>query len=565
VSGRNRYFMSTARAERGPARFGRPFLLAILLLTALCGDARAEAGLTLAPRLESKGSAFELLATAKGNTLTLYLDDVKTNEPVAGAQFEIEAGDGTIELAEAAPGVYRGQADWLTRPGSVDVVITVKAGARSDLLGGTLKIAEPVAALGGLVKDWGLRFVFLAGFVVGVVSLWLLRRLLRPRPPVAVPALIALLVTSAIAGPALAMPAGPGHSHGPDDVSVEVAPDNLPADSPRRLPDGSLFVPKPAQRVLAIRTILTAISEMPVTNRVFGRIIPDPTASGRVQAGIPGKIDPADGKMFIVGQHVERGQVVSSIVPIINPVDNANIAQQIGQIDGELRQIGDMLEQASKGEIPPLTPRQVETMRLDMMSLRQRRQGISLVMNDRDTLRIDLRAPSTGLIAISNVVAGQIVEAKDILFEVIDPDRLWVEAAAFDMNVVNNIAGATAVVDTGGTYELTYVGRAPRRRQQAIPVNFKINKPDATLTVGSPVNVFIRGRDKQTGIVLPQRAITTTASGQPIVFEHVSAEKFVPILVRTEAVDGENAIVQAGLEPGRRIVVDGAGLLGQVR
>jgi cobalt-zinc-cadmium efflux system membrane fusion protein len=550
-------------------RFGAPILLALMLtLPALSGTARAQTNQQLAPRVESKGSFFELLGTVTGNALTLYLDDVNTNEPVPGAEFEIEAGDETLDVKETSPGVYWGQADWLTKPGSVDMVFTVKAGDHDDLLGGTVKIPAPPAQLGLLVQEWGMKLVFLAGFLAGIVVLGLLRRLLRPRtavPPKSVPAVIALFAATALAGNAGAMPAGPGHSHGPDDVSVEVAPDNLPADSPRRLPDGALFVPKPAQRVLAIRTVVTAIAEMPVTNRVFGRIIPDPTASGRVQAGIPGKIDPGDIGMFVVGQHVERGQVVSSIVPIINPVDNANIQQQIGQIDGELRQIGDMLEQAAKGEIAPLTPRQVETMRLDMMSLRQRRAGISLVMNDRDTLRIQLRAPSTGLIAISNVVAGQIVEAKDILFEVIDPNRLWVEAAAFDMNVVNNIEGATAVIDTGGTYELTYVGRAPRRRQQAIPVNFKIDKPDAALTVGSPVNVFIRSKDKQTGILLPQRAITTTASGQAIVFEHVSPEKFIPVLVRSEAVDGENAIIQSGLAPGMRVVVDGAGLLGQVR
>jgi membrane fusion protein, heavy metal efflux system len=563
--------MMAASIKRGLRRFAGSILIAcILLVPALCGPAEAQGTQTLAPRIDAKGSLFELLGTVTGNALTIYLDDFNTDEPIAGAEFDVEAGDETLDLKETSPGIYWGQADWLTKPGSVDFVFTVKAGGRDDLLGGTLKIPAPPAALNGLVEQWGVKIVFLAGFLAGIVVLWLLRRLLRPRPRATVPAktvpaVIALLAAAGLAGSASAMPAGPGHSHGPDDVSVEVAPDNLPADSPRRLPDGSLFVPKPAQRVLAIRTIVTSIAEMPVTNRVFGRIIPDPTASGRVQAGIPGKIDPGDVGMFVVGQHVERGQVVSSIVPIINPVDNANIQQQIGQIDGELRQIGDMLEQAAKGEIAPLTPRQVETMRLDMMSLRQRRAGISLVMNDRDTLRIQLRAPSTGLIAISNVVAGQIVEAKDILFEVIDPNHLWVEAAAFDMNVVNNIEGATAVIDTGGTYELTYVGRAPRRRQQAIPVNFKIDKPDAALTVGSPVNVFIRSKDKQTGIVLPQRAITTTASGQAIVFEHVSPEKFIPVLVRTEAVDGENAIVQSGLAPGMRVVVDGAGLLGQVR
>src|SRR6185503_18442305 len=214
-------------------------------------------------------------------------------------------------------------------------------------------------------------------------------------------------------------------------------------------------------------------------------------------------------------------------VPILNPIDNANIQQQLSQIDGELRQLTGTAEQAAAGEIAPLSQRELQTMKLDLMSLRQRREGISLVMNDRESLRIPLRSPATGVIAISNVLAGQIVEAKDILFEVIDPKRIWVEAAAFDMDVVNNLAGAIAVTDAGKTYQLSYIGRAPRLRQQAIPLNFKIENPDGALTVGSPANVFIQGRSKRSAVVLPQRAITTTASGQSIVFEHVSPEHFV--------------------------------------
>jgi multidrug efflux pump subunit AcrA (membrane-fusion protein) len=186
-------------------------------------------------------------------------------------------------------------------------------------------------------------------------------------------------------------------------------------------------------------------------------------------------------------------------------------------------------------------------------------------MNDRESLRIPLRSPSTGVIAISNVLAGQIVESKDILFEVIDPNRIWVEAAAFDMDVVNNLAGAIAVTDAGKTYQLTYIGRAPRLRQQAIPLNFRIENPDTSLTVGSPANVFIKGHNTRTAVVLPQRAITTTASGQSIVFEHVSPEHFIPVLIRSEDVDGTNSVILAGLQPGMRVVIDGAGLLGQIR
>jgi multidrug efflux pump subunit AcrA (membrane-fusion protein) len=582
--------MSSFGGEARPERHRLILLLALasLLAVMLHAAAQAEAPV-LAPRLDAKGSAFELLGMVKGNALTVYLDDVNTNEPIPKARFDIDTGDKNrrILLKETEPGLYWGQADWLTQPGETDFVITVKAGKRSDLLGGTLKIPSPPPAIVNLWAVWQTRVVFALGAVLGLLLPRLLRMLLRPRAPSRKPAAAAgasvaqpassaavrsaatvgafLLLIFGWAAPGVAMPAGPGHSHGPDDVTVDVAPDNQPADSPRRLPDGSLFVPKPAQRVLAIRTSVTAVSEIPATTRVFGRVIADPTASGRIQAGIPGRIDAGENGLFIIGQKVERGQVVCSIVPIINPIDNANIQQQMSQIDGEVRQITATAEKAASGDIAPLSPRELQNMQLDLMSLRQRREGIQLVMNERDSLRIPLRSPSTGIIAISNVLAGQIVEAKDILFEVIDPQRIWIEAVAFDMSIVNDIDGAIAVTDNGFKYDLAYIGRAPRLRQQAIPLNFKITNPDANLTVGSPANVFIRGRTMQKGIVLPLKAITTTASGQPIVFEHVSAEHFVPVLIRSEAVDGDNAVVMSGLEPGRRIVVDGAGLLAQVR
>src|SRR5260221_117830 len=102
---RNRAVMTAASTNYILGGFGGPLLLALLLLvTALCAAPRAHGTQALAPRLESKGSLFELLRTVTCDRLTVYLDDVKTNEPVAGAEFEIEAGAGTRDLKETPPG-----------------------------------------------------------------------------------------------------------------------------------------------------------------------------------------------------------------------------------------------------------------------------------------------------------------------------------------------------------------------------------------------------------------------------------------------------------------------------
>ena len=44
---------------------------------------------TIAPRGEALSDAFELVAIPRANSLTLYLDRFRTNEPVAGATLEV--------------------------------------------------------------------------------------------------------------------------------------------------------------------------------------------------------------------------------------------------------------------------------------------------------------------------------------------------------------------------------------------------------------------------------------------------------------------------------------------
>jgi hypothetical protein len=67
-------------------------------------------------------------------------------------------------------------------------------------------------------------------------------------------------------------------------------------------------------------------------------------------------------------------------------------------------------------------------------------------------------APVGGVLAASNAVVGQVVEPKELIFEVIDPDSLHVEATAFDPIPLDQVASATVVVGEQ-VVPLSYVGR----------------------------------------------------------------------------------------------------------
>jgi hypothetical protein len=79
------------------------------------------------------------------------------------------------------------------------------------------------------------------------------------------------------------------------------------------------------------------------------------------------------------------------------------------------------------------------------------------------------------------------------------------------------------------------------------------------------VRIVAQIQGKTSGIVLPRQSIVRNASGQPIVWQHDTPQRFIARPVRTQAVDGNTVLVLAGVESEARIVTDGAGLLNQIR
>ncbi len=102
-------------------------------------------------------------------------------------------------------------------------------------------------------------------------------------------------------------------------------------------------------------------------------------------------------------------------------------------------------------------------------------------------------------------------------------------------------------------------------RSQSIPVHFAIEGDATGLRAGQFVSVLVRTDDASNGIAVPRSALVRAASGQDVIFEHVSAERFVARLVRTAPLDGASVLVLAGIEPGKRVVTQGAELLDHVR
>lgn len=542
----------------------------------------------VAPRVEAASEEFELVGIVRGDVLTIYLDHFATNVPIPDASIEVSTADVRGRAEQLDSGVYVLRAAWLLQPGTHDLTISITAGATSDLLIGSLEIsASAVSALAApsqwsLIRQspmiWAIGFaLFLSGAILG----WMAapraglagKRLMQRRsessagPNTAnveieperrrrtVAGLFSLWLGSmslAVTLPALAQsPSAPdlGHSFAAG-----------PADTSRRLPDGSVFVPKPTQRLLGVRSVIGQRDATAATVSVVGQVIADPNSSGRVQAPQAGRIEPSDQGMPTLGQTVSAGQILVNIVPAITTAERGNIEQQLAEIVANIAIAEQRVNRLSQlvGSIPQ---RELDQARSELDGLRRRRAALMPALGARDPIR----ATASGTISMVNIVNGQMVDARETLFEIVDPSRLWIEALSFDAIMANDIRSASATATQGDDIRLEFVGRGLALRQQAIPLQFRIVQPRPDLTVGRPLTVIIQTARQIDGIALPQTSVVRAANGESMVWVHVSAERFVPLLVRVAPLDSTRVVVLAGLEPRQRVVTEGASLLSQIR
>ena len=146
---------------------------------------------------------------------------------------------------------------------------------------------------------------------------------------------IPLVLAAALAGlfsaPLLAAPG----AHGPDGQHLD-APANTQRDGLARLPDGSVNVPKMAQRRMEIRTQMAMQSEHAQTVQMNGKVDIDPNAGGRVQAPFQGRVE-APGKGFaVLGQAVRKGDVLAYLLPVSDAISLGSQRAELAEVKAQL-------------------------------------------------------------------------------------------------------------------------------------------------------------------------------------------------------------------------------------
>ena len=113
----------------------------------LDGQATATGATASVPRIETFTEAFELVGHLSGGELSIMIDRYETNEPVLGGDLEVQYKD-----LKAKAKFHADLGDYaiddpkllaaISKPGTHALLFTLVAGEESDLLEGTLTVAE---------------------------------------------------------------------------------------------------------------------------------------------------------------------------------------------------------------------------------------------------------------------------------------------------------------------------------------------------------------------------------------------------------------------------------------
>lgn len=354
--------------------------------------------------------------------------------------------------------------------------------------------------------------------------------------------------------------AGPG-AHGPGGEHLDAPSGAASPGGLGRLPDGSVNVPKPSQRRMEVRTVLAKPTEAAATVELPARVVADPNESGRVQAAHGGRIEPGPRGLPVAGQAVRRGDVLAYVRHHAEPYALGAQQAQLAELRAQ-RQIAE--QRATRlADLEGTVPRkEIEAARVEAAALaeRERTIGASLVMREA------LLAPVTGVIARTDLALGQVIDSRDVLFEIVDPGRMLIEATTADPGLALAIASATLVNVPEASLKL--VGAARALREGVLPLTFTIvAKPGAQLplAVGQPVTVIVSVRERIRGYALPAQAVVRSPANEPVVWIKSGAERFIPQPVQFKMVDANTVVITHGLGADNRVVVQGASLLAQIR
>ncbi|MFN3430015.1 MAG: efflux RND transporter periplasmic adaptor subunit [Candidatus Sericytochromatia bacterium] len=341
---------------------------------------------------------------------------------------------------------------------------------------------------------------------------------------------------------------------------AEAATSQAPAAAQPSIEPGVRAVTlSPRQRVLAnIETTPVSRRAVERTLEATGRVAVDETRLSTLSAWIDGRLDHLAVKT--TGATVAKGALLARIYSpelLATQQEYLTARQSAREMAAspyaELAQGAKSLQAAAR-------------QRLALMGITEA-QIRQLESTGKPIASFPILAPSGGVVVSRKVQQGQYVKAGDVLFELADYSRVWVEADAYEADLATIRPGTRAEVRVTGLGDRVFSGRVSfiqpvvNAETRTGQVRIELANPQGLLKPEMYANVrLISPVGAKDQLTVPASAVIATGRHH-VVYVEVAPNQFVPRTVMVGAKAGDVYPVFSGLEAGEQVATSGAFLL----
>ena len=307
--------------------------------------------------------------------------------------------------------------------------------------------------------------------------------------------------------------------------------------------------------------------------------------SGRVAASLTAEVRPQvngiiQNRLFVEGSNVKAGDVLYQIDPATYQAALDGAKAALAKAEANLVPL--KLRADRYKEL--LASEAVSGQDYDdaVAALKLAEADIEAAKAALDAARINLAytkvtAPISGRIGRSAVTNGALVTANQTtpLATILQLDPVYVDVTQSSTEMLRlrkalesgqlssgeKQATVSLTLDDGSAYPqpgtLKFSEAFVDEGTGSVTLRTQFPNPKLTLLPGMFVRAFLQEGVRETGILVPQRGVTRNPAGNAMVMTVGADEKVEPRIVRTDRTVGENWLVNDGLKPGDRVILEG--------
>lgn len=309
-----------------------------------------------------------------------------------------------------------------------------------------------------------------------------------------------------------------------------------------------------------------------------GTIRGSAAASAQITAPVAGQVLAGAAGFPHVGQRVQQGTVLLRIVPKLAAdvdvttlrlaVEKARLSLEHAQ--KERARLEQLLKEEAIPERRVIAARTDEQLARAELDASQRRLTPYWNANSASG-GVLVRAPVSATIVELALSSGAFVNEGQVLVQLADPSRLWLDArvAEADAARLGDVQGAWVrapgleqplALEVGKNARLVARGEALDAATRTLPLILEFRNSGARLPIGTAVRAEIWTGKREDALAVPASALVEEG-GQTVLFVQRDGESFERRVVATGIRDGNAVEIRSGLKAGERVVTRGAYLV----